>query len=162
MKMRKIFWLLFVSVILTSCDCLQHVQGVKLDSDTQLPIDKDKRVVEKILVFKDFYKAGTTALLKNVFRDPLSYKVDTTFIDVNDEDIKNFEFILKNAILKKHIQRKINVDLALLVTIQRKEHYFIISTSNNLIVDLTNHVNYCLNSEELQLKAKEFVKKYNK
>ena len=161
MKMRKIFWLLFVSVILTSCDCLQHVQGVKLDSDTQLPIDKDKRVVEKILVFKDFYKAGTTALLKNVFRDPLLYKVDTTFIDVNDEDIKNFEFILKNAILKKHIQRKINVDLALLVTIQGNEHYIVISASSNMIIDFTDNINYCLRTGELQYKAKEFVQKYN-
>ena len=39
MKIIKIHWLLVVSMVLTSCDCLQHVQGVVLDAETQLPID---------------------------------------------------------------------------------------------------------------------------
>lgn len=39
MKIIKIYLLLFIIVISTSCDCLQHVQGVVLDVETQLPID---------------------------------------------------------------------------------------------------------------------------
>jgi len=31
--------LVFISAVFTSCDCLQHVQGVVIDSETQLPID---------------------------------------------------------------------------------------------------------------------------
>ena len=118
-------------------------------------------VVEKIVVYKDFYKAGTTALLKNVFKDPSSYQVDTVFIDVKAEDINNFEFILNNADVKKHKQMKINVDLALLVTIQGNEHYIVISASSNMIIDFTDNINYCLRTGELQYKAKEFVQKYN-
>jgi hypothetical protein len=125
-----------------------------------LPIN-EKITIEKIVVYKDFYKAGTTALLKNVFKDPSSYQVDTVFVDVKDEDINNFEFILDNADVKNHKQMKINVDLALLVTIQNKEHYFIISESSNLIIDFTDNVNYILNTDELQNKAKEFVQEYN-
>lgn len=118
-------------------------------------------MIKKIVVYEDFYNAGTTALLKNVFKDPLSYKVDTVFINVKDEDVNNFEIILNNANVKKHKQMKINVDLALLVTIQSKEHYFVISESGNLIIDLTDNLNYRLNTEELQDITKEFVQKYD-
>lgn len=118
-------------------------------------------MIEKIVVYKDFYKAGTTALLRNVFKDPLSYEVDTLFVNVKGEDVNNFEIILNSANVKKHKQMKINVDLALLVTIQSKEHYFIISESSNMIIDLTDNLNYQLNTEDLQNKSKEFVQKYD-
>lgn len=127
---------------------------------TKEPI-KEEIMIKKIVVYEDFYNAGTTALLKNVFKDPLSYKVDTVFINVKDEDVNNFEIILNNANVKKHKQMKINVDLALLVTIQSKEHYFVISESGNLIIDLTDNLNYRLNTEELQDITKEFVQKYD-
>ncbi len=39
MKAIKINILLFVVSILTSCDCLQHVQGIVIDSETLLPIN---------------------------------------------------------------------------------------------------------------------------
>ncbi len=127
---------------------------------TKEPI-REKIIIEKIVVYEDFYKAGSTALLKNVFEAPLSYEVDTVFVRVEDEDICDFEFILNNADVKKHKQMKINVDLALLVTIQSQEHYFIISESSNVIIDLTDNLNYRLNTDELQNKAKEFVQKYD-
>lgn len=129
-------------------------------SCTKEPI-KEEIMIEKIIVYEDFYKAGTTALLKNVFKDPLSYEVDTVFVNVKDEGVSDFEFILNNADIKKHKQMKLNVDLALLVTIQGQEHYFIISESSNVIIDLTDNLNYRLNTDELQNKAKEFVRKYD-
>lgn len=129
-------------------------------SCTKEPI-KEEITIEKIIVYEDFYKAGTTALLKNVFKDPLSYEVDTVFINVKDEDVSDFEFILNNADVKKHKQMKLNVDLALLVNIQGREHYFVISRSNDVIIDLTDNLNYRLNTDELQKKATEFVRKYD-
>lgn len=129
-------------------------------SCTKEPI-KEEITIEKIIVYEDFYKAGTTALLKNVFKDPLSYEVDTVFINVKDEDVSDFEFILNNADVKKHKQMKLNVDLALLVKIQGREHYFVISRSNDVIIDLTDNLNYRLNTDELQKKATEFVRKYD-
>ncbi len=122
---------------------------------------KEEIMIEKIVVYKDFYKAGTTALLRNVFKDPLSYEVDTVFVNVKDEDITEFEIILNSAGVKKHKQMKINIDLALLVTIQSKVHFFVISASSNLIIDLTDNINYQLNTEKLQNKSKEFVQKYD-
>lgn len=118
-------------------------------------------MVEKIVIYEDFYKAGTTALLKNVFSNPLAYEVDTAFINVMDEDINIFKFVLNNADVKKHKQMKINVDLALIVTIQGEEHFFIISESSDMIVDLTASLNYKLNTHELKTKVKEFIQKYN-
>lgn len=121
----------------------------------------DKIMIEKIVVYEDFYKAGTTALLRNVFNNPLDYEVDTAFINVKHEDVDIFEFALNNADVKKHKQVKINVDLALVVTIQGKEHFFVISESSDMIVDLTNNLNYRLNTDVLKNKAKEFIQKYN-
>lgn len=129
-------------------------------SCTKEPI-KEEVMIDKILVYEDFYKAGTTSLLKNVFESPLSYEVDTVFVSVEGEDRGEFGFILNNADIKKHKQMKLNVDLALLVTIQGQEHYFIISESSNVIIDLTDNLNYRLNTDELQNKAKEFVQKYD-
>lgn len=118
---------------------------------------KDNLMVEKIVSYRSFYKAGTTALLKNVFEFPLRYNIDTAFKYVKDKDIDDFEYILNNAKVCKHKQMKINVDLALIVTILNKEHYFIISESSYIIVDLTTNLNYKLNTIELQEKSKKFV-----
>ncbi len=122
---------------------------------------KEGVLIEKIVVYQDFYKAGTTALLKNVFNNPLDYKVDTAFINVKDEDVNIFEFALSNANVRKHKQMKINVDLALVVTIQGKGHFFVISESSDMIVDLTANLNYRLNEDVLKNKVKEFIQKYN-
>ena len=40
MKLLKISILVFILAAFSSCDCLQHVQGVVIDSETQLPINK--------------------------------------------------------------------------------------------------------------------------
>ena len=40
MKSMKVSILLIIVAVFTSCDCLQHVQGVVIDSATRLPIDK--------------------------------------------------------------------------------------------------------------------------
>ena len=40
MNIIKISLLLFIVTAFASCDCLQHVQGVVVDSETQSPIDK--------------------------------------------------------------------------------------------------------------------------
>ena len=49
MKFLKVTILAFIVVAFTSCDCLQHIQGVVVDSETRLPINKVmvKRVMAK-------------------------------------------------------------------------------------------------------------------
>ena len=49
MKFIKVTILVFIVVAFTSCDCLQHIQGVVVDSETRLPINKVmvKRVMAK-------------------------------------------------------------------------------------------------------------------
>jgi hypothetical protein len=42
MRSIKVSILIFSFAIFTSCDCLQHVQGVVIDYETQLPIDNVK------------------------------------------------------------------------------------------------------------------------
>lgn len=39
MKLLKISILVFIAIKITSCDCLQHVQGFVIDSETRLPIE---------------------------------------------------------------------------------------------------------------------------
>jgi len=43
--------LIFIFAIFISCDCLQHVQGVVIDSDTQLPIDSVKIIRDTGRIF---------------------------------------------------------------------------------------------------------------
>ena len=40
MKFLRVTILVFIVVAFTSCDCLQHIQGVVVDSETRLPINK--------------------------------------------------------------------------------------------------------------------------
>lgn len=122
---------------------------------------KEEIIIEKIVIYKNFYKAGTTSLLKNIFISPLDYKVETSFIHVKNEDVNIFEFILNNTAIKKHKQIKINVDMALIIIIQGKEHFFVIAKSNNMIIDLTANLNYKLNSNILKNKVTKFIKKYS-
>jgi hypothetical protein len=121
----------------------------------------DKIMIEKIAVYNDFYKAGTSASLRDIFNNPLDYEVDTSYIKVKHGDVDIFEFILNSADVRKHKQMKVNVDLALVVTIHGKEHFFIISGSSGMIVDLTANLNYSLNTDVLKKKTKEFIQKYN-
>ncbi|MCE4564657.1 hypothetical protein INQ51_10080 [Maribellus sp. CM-23] len=112
-----------------------------------------------ILVFKEFYKAGSTALLTNVFNDPMKHNNDTAKITVEKQDVKNFETLLNSAKVKKHVQMKINVELALVVKIDKKDHYFIISTPE-LIIDLVSNQNYVLKEDSHKKLLSEFIEKY--
>jgi len=40
MKIIRVSVLVFIVVAFISCDCLRHVQGVVIDFETRLPIDK--------------------------------------------------------------------------------------------------------------------------
>ena len=42
MRIKINILLVFIFAVFTSCDCLQHVQGVVIDSETQLPINNVK------------------------------------------------------------------------------------------------------------------------
>ena len=50
MKFLKVTILAFIVVAFTSCDCLQHIQGVVVDSETRLPINK---VMVEIVMAKE-------------------------------------------------------------------------------------------------------------
>ena len=112
-----------------------------------------------VLVFKEFYKAGSTALLTNVFIDPMKYNVDTAKTTVEKQDVANFETLLNNAKVKKHVQMKINVELALVIEIDKIDHYFIISTPE-LIIDLVSKQNYVLKENQQKKQLTEFIEKY--
>lgn len=120
---------------------------------------KSQVKLNDVLVFKEFYKAGSTTLLTNVFIDPMKYNVDTAKITVEKQDIENFETLLNNAKIKKHVQMKINVELALVIEIDKKDHYFIISTPE-LIIDLVSKQNYVLKEDKQKKQLTEFIEKY--
>lgn len=115
--------------------------------------------VNDILVYHDFYKGGSTALLTHVFISPMKYHVDTAKITVQKQDVEILENLLNNAKVKKHIQMKINVELALVIKIEKEDHYFIISTPE-LIIDLVSKQNYILMKDNQKKQMKEFIEKY--
>ena len=80
-------------------------------------------------------------------------------ITVEKQDVKDFETLLNNAKVKKHVQMKINVELALVVKIDEEDHYFIISTPE-LIIDLVSKRNYVLKEDSQKKLVSEFIEKY--
>jgi len=122
------------------------------------PVESQVKLNE-ILVFKEFYKAGSSVLLTNIFIDPIKYDVDTTKIRVEKQDVVKFETLLNNAKVKNHVQMKINVELALVVEIDKEDHYFIISTPK-LIIDLVSKLNYVLKDDKQKKQLTEFIEKY--
>jgi hypothetical protein len=121
---------------------------------------KDAVTIDKIVAYKYFYNAGTTSLLKNIFDSPSDYLSETALIQLTREDIESFECIISEAKVKKHVQKKIIVDLALVVTIQGLDHYWVISQPDNVIVDLTTNRNYWLNTNKLKDKTRKLLQKY--
>ena len=59
----------FVAVLFTSCDCLQHIQGVVVDSETQLPI-------EGVMVRTDFVVDSVARIQTDSIMPNNAYGID--------------------------------------------------------------------------------------
>ena len=70
---------------------------------------KSQHKIGKIVVYKSFWKGGTTTMISNMFKDPLAYSVDTTNINIGTNLFLNeFETILLKSKQVKHRQHKIS------------------------------------------------------
>jgi len=72
MEKNKLTLLVFIFAVFTSCDCFQHVQGIVIDSETQLPIDSVKvmRDAERIIYTDSFGNFEIASVTGGLFACP--------------------------------------------------------------------------------------------
>jgi hypothetical protein len=90
----------------------------------------------------------------------MNYGVESELLVVSNERKKLFENILNKSIVSNHKQMKINVDLALIVKINDRKHYFVISETSKMIIDLTRNINFCYSYQYLQKNVQIFMNDY--
>lgn len=103
--------------------------------------------VEKISVYKKFFKGGKTMGLTFAFHDPKYYGsiIDTTNINSSSIiSIADFNRLLLTAKKKKHHQMKIaGIRFAGEMTIKGQKHFYLYMYPE-AIIDLTDRINYLI------------------
>lgn len=106
--------------------------------------------VKHIVVYKSFWKAGTTSEIKNMFRQPSAYMIDTINTNYEQEtSLSIFDSILKNSKKRKHHQKKIaDIEIAGEFWFDCSDKHFFIYAGNKLI-DFTAQSEYKITDHEL-------------
>ncbi|GEM_PF-2698847 len=121
-----------------------------------------QNTIYKIVIYKNFWNAGTTNSVLNMFKDPRIYKIDTTNVNCDLISTNAFEQILKVAKKRKHFQMKITgISFAGELLIGQHTHFFVVC-STSLIIDLTDKINYVVQSEEDKKALNEMIRLLNK
>ncbi|PSR55288.1 hypothetical protein AHMF7605_18150 [Adhaeribacter arboris] len=119
-----------------------------------IPVLSAQPNVEKLKIYKHFFKGGSTMRLVNAFKYPASHAgiVDTTNINLNSLiPIQDWNDILYSAKKSKHHQMKIGgIVFAGEMKMANKVHYFIVARPD-LIVDLTDRMNYRMDNKSKNL-----------
>lgn len=108
-----------------------------------------QNAVEKLVVYKKFYRAGTTARISSAFEHPVECLVDTTNINSQNVFLNEFNLILSKSKSRKHYQHKMSdISMAGVFLLDSVAHHFIICFPN-MLVDLTEKKEYKITDELL-------------
>lgn len=107
--------------------------------------------IEKLVVYKSFWRGGTTTTISSMFNDPKKYSIDTTNINIGEDMFLNeFGVILSKSKQKKHCQQKIaGIEVAGEFWLNQSDKYFFIICLPNLLIDITNKREYRITDELL-------------
>jgi hypothetical protein len=114
---------------------------------------KAQNTIEKLVVYKSFWRGGTTARVSSMFKEPAKNSIDTTNINIGvDIFLNEFGIILSKSKQKKHFQQKIaGIEIAGEFWYNQSEKHFFIICLPNLLIDITNRKEYRI-TDELLLK----------
>ena len=116
-----------------------------------------QNAVDKLVVYKKFYKAGTTARILSAFEHPVECLVDTANINSQNAFLNEFSLILSNTERRKHFHRKMGSIIAAgEFRLDLVDHYFIVCFPN-LIIDLTDKKEYKIKDEILLSKLNMWI-----
>lgn len=125
-----------------------------------MPI-KAQNEVEKLVVYKSFWRGGSTARVFLLFKEPVKYSIDTTNINIGPNMfLSEFNSILSEtkARKRKHFQQKIaGISIAGEFWFnQSTKHYFIICLPE-LLIDITDKKEYVITDETLLNQMNDWI-----
>ncbi len=108
-----------------------------------IPI-KAQNLIEKLVIYKSFWRGGTTTTISNMFKEPERYSIDTTNINTGKGRFLNeFGVILAKSKRKKHCQQKITgIEVAGEFWSNQSDRYFFIICPPNILINITNKEEY--------------------
>jgi hypothetical protein len=112
-----------------------------------------QNTIEKLVVYRSFWRGGTTTMVSSIFKEPVKYSIDTTNVNIGTNIFLNeFGIILSKSKQKKHYQQKISgIDVAGEFWLNQSDKHFFIICLPNLLIDITNKKEYKI-ADELLLK----------
>jgi hypothetical protein len=120
---------------------------------------KAQNTVEKLVVYKSFWRGGTTAKISSMFKEPEKNSIDTTNINIGvDMFLNEFGIILTKSIQKKHSQQKIaGIEIAGEFWLNQSDKHFFIICLPNLLIDITNKKEYRVPDELLLKQMNDWI-----
>ncbi len=120
---------------------------------------KAQNSIEKLVVYKSFWRGGTTTIISNIFKTPEKYSIDTTNINiVTDMFLNEFGSILCKSKQKKHFQQKIaEIEVAGEFWLNQSDKHFFTICMPNLLIDITNKKEYIITDELLVKQLKDWI-----
>jgi|GEM_PF-3953280 len=114
--------------------------------------------IDSIKVFKNMHKGGSTAKFGIMLKFPHNYQKTPEFIVVEKKDVEIFSQILSKSKSKVHFQKKMWVELGLIVYANNEAFYYVVE-SPRWIGDLYGK-RYKVVNEAHQQKMESFINKY--
>jgi hypothetical protein len=114
---------------------------------------KAQNTIEKLVVYKSFWRGGTTTMVSSMFKESHRYSIDTTNINIGTNMFLNeFGIILSKSKQNKHYQQKIaGIEIAGEFWLNQSDKHFFIICLPNLLIDITSKKEYRI-TDKLLLK----------
>jgi hypothetical protein len=120
---------------------------------------KAQNTIEKLVVYKSFWRGGTTTMVSSMFKEPTLHSIDTTNINIGANMFLNqFGMILSKSKQKKHFQQKIaGIEIAGEFWLNKSDKHFFIICLPNLLIDITNRKEYRITDEILLKQINDWI-----
>jgi hypothetical protein len=120
---------------------------------------KAQNTIEKLVVYKSFWRGGTTSRVSNMFKEPAKNSIDTTNINIGaDMFLEEFSIILTKSKQNKHFQQKISgIEVAGEFWFNQSDKYFFIICLPNLLIDITNKKEYRITDQLLIKQMNDWI-----
>jgi hypothetical protein len=120
---------------------------------------KAQNTIEKLVVYKSFWRGGTTAAVSGMFKEPAKYSIDTTNVNIGTDIFLNeFGVILNKAKRNKHFQQKIaGIEIAGEFWLNQSDKHFFIICLPNLLIDITSKREYRITDKLLLKQMNDWI-----
>jgi hypothetical protein len=120
---------------------------------------KTQNTIEKLVVYKSFRRAGTTAAVSGMFKEPAKHSIDTANVNVGTDIFLNeFSVILNKSKRNKHLQQKIaGIEIAGEFWLNQSDKHFFIICFPDLLIDFTDKREYRITDKLLLKQMNDWI-----